>query len=180
MTSTKTALLSYITLSFLMILVLVYGVVDIRKKSIKTQEAQQEVDALAQNDVLSQSIRMLKTNSKDDLDYLETLALDNDKLVPFIEFIESTGREMGLTVSIASVSVDKVTPGSTSILPPKVHVTIETDGSWASNIKFLYALENLPTQVFIDSTTLQTTFSGGEVSKKVWQMGTVLSLYAFK
>jgi hypothetical protein len=182
MTSTKTTLYSYIILSVLLILILVYGVVDIRKKSAKTLSVQREVDALAQNDTLAQSIKMLKTNSKEDLDYLDTLALDNDKLVPFIEFIESTGREMGLTISIASVTVDKVSPSSTSKLPPKVHVTVETEGSWASNIGFLHALEHLPTQIFIDTTTLQTTFSNQENpgSKKVWQMGTVLTLYSFK
>lgn len=184
MPSTKTSLISYTVLSLVLLGIVVYGVFDIWHKSQKTSQLLQEAEVLGQADTLAQSTRFLKNNSKEDVAFIESRALNNESLVSFIELIERTGQEMGLTVSITSVSVEKEkTSSSTSMLPSKVNVALKSVGEWAPSIEFLHALENLPTQVYITNTSLLTTFPTDIVfpeKKEPWYLNVALTVHSFK
>jgi hypothetical protein len=188
MTSTKTSLVSYLVLVLILLGMLVYGVWDIRYKNQKTAALLEQAKVLGSADVFAQSTHALRNNYKDDLEFLDHLALDDDSLVSFIELIEKSGKEMGVNASIVSVAVDKekTTASSTQKLPSRVRITIKSDGEWASSVEFLHALENLPTQVSVESSSLMTTLPAGDVSlekkavKEPWRLNVVLSIYSFK
>lgn len=185
MTHTKTLLYASLASTLILLAVLSYGFYDIRAKNKETSALLNEADVSTQSNMLAQSIRSMKNNSAGDIMLLDTSTLSDDKLVPFIELIEGVGKGMSLKTTITSVSVDKADARASAVEPAKVHVTVQTEGAWAPSIGFLHALENLPTPVAIDSTTLvANAISTGGTAKvsgtKLWKTETTITLYSFK
>jgi len=143
---TKTILVSMILSVIILMVVLSYGLYQMRIQSLKAQNLKTQVSSLEQIDSVAQTIRFLKNNSGDYLASLDKLTFSQTKIVSFIELVEGLGKQFGLEINTVSVTTDKTT----------VHIIFEADGGWARSIDFIHAIENLPFIVLIDDATMTT------------------------
>jgi len=174
------------------VLVLLFGyfIFIIRSKGQEASLLINQADSATEQEGLAQSIQAVKNASKDDILLLNQYALTEDTLVPFIELLENTGKSMNLSTKIASVNLTKQDAKDASI-SDQVSIEVETDGSWNSSVGFVHLLENLPTGVIINSSSLtvgntteatnsQTTTTQTTSTKRSWHTKTVLLLNSFK
>lgn len=159
--------LSLISLIFLS--ALVFGIYDIKTKNKKTSLLLSEADRTSETGELAQSIKTIKTNAGEDLTTFDEIVFTNEKLVPLIENIESTGRSLGLETKI--VSVGKIEDKKT-LEPNIIRIVLETQGAWAETLAFLRAVESLPHRVMIDDSSLS------EVDVN-WRLRITLAIHSF-
>lgn len=168
----KDSKLSLIVVSLIWVILLalaIFMVYDIKVKNQETSRLQSEADRITESRNVSQSIRIARDKVADDVADLDHLALSSDKLVFLIEGIEGAGRALGLDTNIISVGKeeDRKFPE-----PDIIRITIETQGTWASTLTFLRALESLPHRVMIDKSIFSK--AGDD-----WYLKIVLSLNSF-
>jgi len=173
MSNTKTLVIVSFLLSLVLLGLFIFGVFYIRRESQATAALLSTVSKGEGRDTVAQSIRTIQNSSMNEVEALQALVLTDEKLVGFIELIEDLGQGMGLEITITSVSVDKADETKNSTKPTKVHVMIETDGSWSASNGFIYALENLPSHDTIDSVTLSK-------GTEKWHTSSSITLYSFK
>jgi len=142
----------------------------IRASSQKTSELLNLADEAAQIEILAQSIRVLQNDKRAELEKLDNFTLTEDDIVPFIESIEETGRNLGLETNIASLG--KIEDKKAAV-PTMMKMVVEIDGSWESTFTFLKVLENMPYRLIIDESTL-------DKSESTWKSRIVLSAHLFK
>jgi len=111
-----------------------------------------EAEELGQVDNIAQTIRVSRNNAGEDLASLDSLILSQNKIVPFIEMIESLGKQMNLEIKTSSVSTDET----------NVFIVIEADGEWARSMNFIHALESLPLKAVIDEATTNLLGDGSQ------------------
>ena len=181
MISNSSKLLLVVILSILLIVlstVFIFVAYDVWSKNQKTSELLSQANHDAEVEVLVQSIRLVQNSAAEDIQAFNDMVLSSDKLVVLIENIEGAGRALNLDINISSVgNVEEKKPvaetGSKNATQPHmISISIETQGSWASTLSFLRAIESLPHRVMIDGVTL----SKGETR---WQSRINLSLYLF-
>ncbi|MDQ3089823.1 MAG: hypothetical protein M3Q24_01560 [bacterium] len=181
--STKNTLILFLILTILLVGILVFGVLFINKKNDRTKELLTTVESSSNNSLLIQSLRLAEMDPQSDLALLEQIALNRSDLISFIETLEETGRQIGINVKIASVSVEE----NVSSGLDKINFKIETSGNWKGTMMFNKTLENLPNKTIIDSSTL----SAGEIlservsatstsSQTVWKSKVNFSVYSRK
>ncbi|CAN5145719.1 hypothetical protein BH11PAT3_BH11PAT3_0920 [soil metagenome] len=191
MSHTKTFFMIYIIVTVVLVLLFGYFIFIIRSKGQEASVLMNEADSATEQEGLTQSIQAVKNASKNDIILLNQYALTEDTLVPLIELLEKTGKSMKLSTKTTSVSLAKQDSGEASI-SDQVTIELETDGAWNSSIGFIHLLENLPTGVFISSSSL-TAGNGAEAAgspatssqivvapKRIWHTKTVLLLSSFK
>ena len=154
MSKNKTIIFLLSAIFFVVLAILVYGVYEIRSENQKISDISNQADEATRESAVAGSIRSIKNSYAPSINKIESLVITSDKLVPFIESIEKLGKDMGLTIKTTSVSLDKTDSSKEIKYPSRVHISIETDGPWGGSLSFLAALENLPTKVFVDSTSL--------------------------
>ena len=191
MSHTKIYFRIWIGLTLLFVVVFGYFIFIIRARGQQASQLINEADSATDQQGLAESIQTIKNSSKDDIAALEKYALSEDSLVPFIEFLETSGKSMGLTTHIASVNLTKPDARSATLID-QARIEIETDGAWNASIGFVHLLENLPTSVIITSSSMsagnasevtsgQTTPSNTQSNpKRVWHTKTVLLVNSFK
>jgi hypothetical protein len=91
-------------------------------------------------------------------------------VINLIETIESTGRALGITVSIKSVSVDA--DRAHPELPKTAKLSIAASGQWTGVSKLLESLESLPYPIMIDKTSLVK-------GEGIWNFSADISTFAF-
>ena len=160
MTYTRTLLSFSILTALILVSVFGYSIYEIRSKGQEASTLTNQADEQSNQETLALSIQSMRNNSKAELATMDQYVLKDEKLVPFIEFIQSSGKSLGLETKIASVSVDK-TDTRKQTAYDKVQVVVETTGPWAPSLSFIHYLENLPTHASIDATNLEV---GDEVS----------------
>ncbi|MDB5266809.1 MAG: hypothetical protein JWN89_624 [Parcubacteria group bacterium] len=187
MRDTKTLLVSLSIIALFFVSLLGYAVYDLRGKNQETSLLVNAADASARSTDSALSLRTAKNNSEAAIAELDTSILTEGELVPLIEEIEKTGKDLGLKTSISSVTVDKVDPTAHGNDPDKVHVALEAEGPWAGSIAFIHALQNLPTKISIDDVSIISGTSSGVsptgkplAAKKIWRLQAALTVYLFK
>ena len=167
--SSKPFLVTLSLISLVFLLVLVFGIYDIKAKNKKILELLSEADSASETGELAQSIKTTQTNAGGDLDAFDKLVLTSGKLVPLIESIETAGRGLGLETKIVSVGkIEDKKQGEPSL----IRLVLETQGAWAQTLAFLRAIENLPYRVMIDESSLL------EVDVN-WRLRITLALHSF-
>ena len=162
-------LLTISTLTFLVLLGLVaFAVYEIEKRNKETAILVDEARRVSVTGGTIQAVKVIQSNAKEELEAFDELVLVGDKLVPLIDKIERSGRELGLETSTASV--ERIVGEGAE--PDLIRLTIEADGSWSGGFAFLQALENLPTRVMISDSSLNRTGDG-------WHLKVVLLLHSF-
>jgi len=167
--NSKLLLMALSLILIILLTIVALGIYDIKVKNKETFKLLNKADSVAETENLAQSIRVIQASAAEDIAAFDNLVLVDDKLVPLIESIEETGRELGLDTNI--VSVAKI-EDKKSVEPDIIRIVVETQGSWAPTLSFLRAIENLPYRVMIDESSL----SKGEVD---WRLRITLSLYSF-
>ncbi len=181
--STKNALILFLILAILLVGILVYGVLFINNKNDKTIELLTIAESSSNNSLLIQSLKLAETDSKSDLALLEQIALNRNDLISFIETLEETGRQMGISVKITSVSVEE----NIALGLDKINFKIETSGNWKGTMMFNKTLENLPNKTIIDSSALSAAEILSEIAsatstgpQTVWKSKVNFSIYSRK
>jgi len=183
--ATKSVIVLLGLVSVILCGIIFFGFNYIKNKSISTSDTIRKVEESSNNSILVQSINSTGSNSANELDKLENLALSQEKLVNFIETLEGLGRSMNLNINIVSVDSE---PGKSVDNPDKIHFRIEASGSWSGTMQFLHALESLPYRTMINNSNL-TILNGSEnlsssstttAQKRSWKLSTDLSVYSFK
>jgi hypothetical protein len=139
--------------------VLSYGFERIKMENESASALENQSDAANAANSLARTTRADRDKASADLSYLDQITLTQSEIVPFIELMESTARQMGLKIKISSVNADPApktssTTVSTYIPPQAVHISLSTDGPWLASLGFLHALENLPQKVVLDKADL--------------------------
>lgn len=166
---------SQVILSFLSVIlviflaVIIFSIFDMRGKNIETSKLLNESSQIVETDNITQSIKVIRSSSIEDINAFNDLVLVDDKLVSLIESIENKGKELGLTLNI--VSVEKRS-GAESNTPNTIRMAIEADGTWVGTYAFLRAIESLPHRVMIDEMSFSKTSDD-------WHLRVVLILSSF-
>lgn len=155
--------------SLVLLSALVFGIYDIKTKNKKISLLLSEADRTSETGKLAQSIKTIKTNAGEDLTTFDEIVFTNEKLVPLIENIESTGRSFKLETKI--VSVGKI-EDKNAVEPDLIRIVLETQGAWAETFVFLRAIESLPQRVMIDDSSLS------EVDVN-WRLRMTLAIHSF-
>lgn len=172
-----------VSLSLLLVLtgVCVFEIYSIRSKNQEASILQSESEVGIRKESLAQSMRSLKNSARDELAELETFVINKAGIVSFIELLESIAHDMNLAIDISSVEAEK---GEPTNVPQKVSISLEIEGGWDSNIRFIRAVENLPYPIKIENVNLYRTDvqSGGtqaSTSNK-WATRMTLNLFTYK
>lgn len=172
----KLQLTTLLLLSIVFLAALILEIYNIQLKNRETSEFFNLVDHDAKVATLTQSIRMIQTNAAEDIAAFDNLTLSDNNLVSLIENIEATGRAFGLVTNIASV--EKI-EDKKSVEPDLIRLAIETQGSWASTLSFLHAIESLPHRIMINELNLSRDEVGPAKDGASWHLKIILSLYSF-
>lgn len=102
-------------------------------------------------------------------DQVRSFLLQKDRIVSFLESLQATGKSLGTSVEVVSVSDDKQNGH------PRINVSLLVSGSFDSVMRTVGTLENGPYDGVLNSLTLD---SGGPIVKGVqqWSAATVLSV----
>jgi len=162
-------IIGFFSLVFLILLaVIIFGVSDIRSKNQETSILLNEARQVTEAGGITQSIKMIQANSREEITALDELVFTNDKLVSLIESIEEKGKVLKLDTKIASVERKE----SATADPDLIRMVVEAGGSWSATSAFLHALESLPYRVMIDESSLLRT-------PEDWRLRVTFSIHSF-
>jgi len=162
-------LITLVLIIALLLVVIVFGVYDMRLKNIENSRLLNEANQVAEAKDITKTIKVIQNSAVEDIKAFNDLVLTSDKLVPLIESIESKGRELGLVTKI--VSVEKNEDRESSELNT-ISLVIESRGSWTGTFAFLGAIESLPHKVMIEESSLSQ-------AEEEWRLRIVLLLNSF-
>ncbi len=120
--------------------------------------ANESADSYIGGDSRAKNIALLQESSKEELALIEEIILTRADLVALLEKLENTGRDLGLNVSISSITNDSKT--SSSANPETVRISIESRGAWGPSLSYIKLVENLPHKFSIDRVDLGTDGEG--------------------
>lgn len=112
-----------------------------------------KIDAEAAEENLLSSVKALAANTASLREKLLGFAVPREGVVPFIEFLESTGREVGVSVSIESVSTAAL-PQGTAMESLRLHVTGK--GAWSGVVRLFGLLELLPFETSVEQAVVSS------------------------
>lgn len=102
-----------------------------------------------------ENIEETLANLEDRAEDIESIVLDENNIVSFLEDIESLGSELGLTLS-KTIQQKQIANGSI------ISITIKTEGNWRATQNFVALLENLPYSISMER------YSGRVLDAGIW------------
>lgn len=114
----------------------------------------------------NEMLRSAKTALAENHDFLskiDSYFVAPDGVVPFIDRVESLGKQYGIQVSIGSVAVES-DPKVKNDFKETLHLKVETVGSWSNIVQFLGALESLPYRISFDQVVFGLTDAADKLS----------------
>lgn len=102
----------------------------------------------------------LYDRTAEDRDRLTTYFVESGNVVAFIEALEALEKETGGTVAISGIAADDLSKKPIGTIGT-VGANITAEGSWASVMKTLMAIELLPYQISVSQVRLDSTPSSG-------------------
>ena len=132
-----------------------------QNKHISTllNEAEQDVKK-------DESLRLIKASlgeNKDFLSHINSYFIPNEGVVGFIDTLESYGKQIGVDVTIGSVSVEPDSQNKEDF-KELLRLKVEAIGSWNNLVSYLLTLENLPYSVRIDQVSYVLNSSNSNFS----------------
>ena len=160
---------------FLVILVYcIYGLLfwTIKGENEKVSILSNEAKIDLQKDESLRATKVSLSNNKDSIENIDSHFLAPDGVVGFIEGLESLGREAGVSISVASVTVEADSKNKNDF-KETLRLRVITTGSWSNTYYFISLLENLPLSAEIKNATLslpgasdKLAFTGASVSSR--------------
>ena len=103
-------------------------------------------------------LKKLYSGSEGDWEKLYSAFVPADNVVPFIAALEAIGPRVGGAVSVASIDSTAPEAGSLAV-NGYVNAKVTASGSWASVIKIIELIENMPYKVTISNVRLDQSNS---------------------
>jgi hypothetical protein len=122
----------------------------------------------------------LYNKSEKDRGRISNLVVSQDQIVNFIEHIEKIGDSANVSISISDISSENIKDKGGDLLRARV----TANGSWASIMKALIGIENMPYAVLVNDLRIST--GGGDVSvptkssTKIWSISLIVRVLANK
>ena len=166
-----------LAISVTMLVVVVYGYMYyvVRFSIVRAANARDIVSLEKANKDRESDVRALYERTKNDRDLLSDFFIPSDRVVDFIEAIESLGPQTGSEVTL---SIDTIDPTDSE---DKKHglarASVEVVGSWTSVMRALSLAENFPYAVSVNGARLylQTGSNGIRNWKASFVVEVVLS-----
>lgn len=163
-TSLRTIIMS--TIALVIFGGLGYEIFLVKNAEADIKQALTAADTKIGTDSRTRGILSIQNNSKEDLQVIDKAIITKSELVNVIDNLEKTGRGLGLTIAISSITSDA---SKNTTTPQNVRISVEATGKWFDNMTFLKLLENLPYKISIERADMG---SAGEV----WHTSSVLRL----
>lgn len=109
--------------------------------------AKEKIRSESERENVLRGLARLYGETADERALLSSRIIPQDGIAMFIERIESTAKDVGVTLEIGTVVLG---PASSESLQT-VTLTVHAEGSWNASLRFLRALESLPYGVRITS-----------------------------
>lgn len=145
----RTSFILFVLIALGIIAALVYEIWTIKSLRQEAAIAVADTQEKLGVDGWSRSIRSIQIDEKANLDTIDQSLLTRTGLVNLIELLESTGKNLGLDITISSVRDD---PKQKT----QVTITVDTNGPWEPSFRYLHFLESLPYQVNIENSILNS------------------------
>ena len=146
--------------------------------SIKNQNNQisilrNQVDIEIQKDQRLHSIKQLLSDLNPELGQIDSFFVKSDGVVSFLEYLESLGRSINLSITVNSVSVNDQSDNG---LPyDQLKIEFVAQGFWGSITQFLSLLEASPYGVIVERVQLERI-----PSSRLWQANIGFSVSKLK
>lgn len=145
-----------IAISILVLILLVlFGIYPLAKKIINNaEEFMAEKNKFAELTQRQENFRELSrqyNNYKEELDKIDSLFINSEKPIEFIEFLERNSRDLNLEMDISSITPKKLDQNSWSF---NIY-NIVLEGSFDDFSKFLEKMENAPYLIEISNLDIQ-------------------------
>lgn len=139
----------------------------VKAKNERISALHNKIEAEAAEENFLTSVKTLVNDTAVLREKIQDFTVAAEGAVPFIELLESTGREVGVAVSIESVNPVAL-PNATAVETLRMQVT--GVGAWAGVVRFLGLLELLPFEVSVE----QVAVSIGE--KDAWRLDATVTV----
>lgn len=144
---------SIVTLVILSVYIAFFLYVGSKNKSISILS--NEVDFVVQKEIRLRSIQSLIKNTEEERKKLNLYFVKQDTIVDFIETIEELAVFSGVTIEIASVSVDDI-GGDESEVGELLRLNFEVIGTWQDLFYLLAFIESLPFEITLNQVNFHT------------------------
>ena len=167
-------------LIFMTCIVIVAVVIDIYVFSNLVKENKQVISIAEQiSNKLNQNKRNeisenIITKNQIDISKKNSYFVNGDRVVGFIESIESLGRQSGIVATIDNIQAEDFSFSSaeaTSSLMKlqNLHLRIKTEGSWAGTYKFASLLESIPQKSALESVSFVKNDDSEKPKNSAWR-----------
>lgn len=180
--SSNTVLIGFtlaLNMCALLIIYFISSDIYVRNKNISTIAGL--IEAKTAENLEERSLRSILTNTQDDRERIDSYVLSDDKVVEFLETIESLGPMSSTKVVTSSVNIDesnKAHSSTTGFLNMQINVR----GSWENVMHFISLIENLPYKITIKkvSATVITPDAETDIKLPEWQTNLEISVLKLK
>lgn len=125
----------------------------VKAKNERISALHNKIEAEAAEENFLTSVKALVNDTATLREKIQGFTVAPEAVVPFIELLESTGREVGVTVSIESVNPVALA-NATAVEMLRIQVTGK--GAWAGIVRFLGLLELLPFEASVEQAVVST------------------------
>lgn len=168
---TKKILILCVVLNLLIWSAFAFFFLKIRTQANRISDLTSEVGVDMNRDKNLRAAKAALSENKAEISLLDSYFVKSDGVVDFINGLEALGNKNGVTINIASVSVES-DPKAKATLYEMLRLKIEISGSWASVTNFIAILENIPYAVSISQVSLASIPSAandGVKGNTVWR-----------
>lgn len=171
---TNTVLIS-VVIAILIVLLAVLGFIVYKSYAYKAdiavlQSAARDASALAaRHATLARNLK----SSKADLDAVDARFIREDAVSDFIDMLERTASQEGVSANIGSINLESGTrEGGIKAL----NLRVDGSGTWEDAISFIAALESMPYALRISTASIQRISADGELAG-TWRFAVDLRQY---
>lgn len=143
----------------------VFFVIKRRTEAVSIAENQLALAAEKANSL--KSVKVLMDDTAERRVKVDTFFIKDDKVVDFLDSLDTLGTKNGVKLTINSVGVAPLTKPSSSFLE-QLNIKIQVEGSWANVYRFLTLLETMPYKVSWGRVGFDKV-SGRDSKQSVWQ-----------
>jgi len=141
-----------------------YSILDMTNEAVVSKS---KIISLRMHENVDEELEKIKKESKDDFTKISRAFIQLDNTVPFIESLESLGKNTGSVVTIASI--DNVDPvEGSSAVNGYIKIRINILGSWSAVMKTVMMVENMPYKLLIDGVRFDRAPESAVANRTKW------------
>lgn len=164
---TKKLFLTFLVLSVfgLAFDITVFFVIKQRTEAVSIAENQLALAAEKANSL--KSVKALMDDTAERRAKVGTFFIKDDKVVDFLDSLDTLGTQNGVKLAINSVAVAPLSKTSSSYLE-QLNIKVQVEGSWSNVYRFLTLLETMPYKVSWGRVGFDQV-SGSAGKQSIWQ-----------